>query len=121
MNGRLDETKEGLGQAQENYDQLMAAVGGRGGVREELELVWHELGADISAWQHNFCRNQTMKLLQEKAIEKYIDVFPITSSLHHLKKFLVSLGHIAKLCVARVLSDREIDELDEHTVNYYSR
>ncbi|CAO4382052.1 unnamed protein product [Caenorhabditis nigoni] len=113
MKEKLEQLKEDLEEAQDNYEQLMQAVGGKGAFREALEKCWSRLGADMSAWQQNFCGNHVMKLLKEDAIDEYTSLFPPSPTISHLKNFLKALGKIAQLCVPRSMSDEEMEELNE--------
>lgn len=74
----------------------------------------------MSAWQQNFTGNHTLKLLEEAAVLDYLGIFPAGSDRDGIATFLISLGKLQKLCVARTLSDDEIKLMDQHIVNYTS-
>uniref|UniRef100_A0A8R1DKN7 Zinc finger PHD-type domain-containing protein n=1 Tax=Caenorhabditis japonica TaxID=281687 RepID=A0A8R1DKN7_CAEJA len=108
-----EEAKERLKEKIEEYNLLMVAVNGMGPVRKSLEKAWKDLGADMSAWTQTFTGNHVLKLLDEDAIDKYLAVLAPSSIIPHVKQYLVAIGKIQKMCVAREMSAVEKEELNK--------
>uniref|UniRef100_A0A8R1I5V3 Uncharacterized protein n=3 Tax=Caenorhabditis japonica TaxID=281687 RepID=A0A8R1I5V3_CAEJA len=90
----------------------MVAVNGMGPVRKSLEKAWKDLGADMSAWTQTFTGNHVLKLLDEDAIDNAAHKRP-SSIIPHVKQYLVAIGKIQKMCVAREMSAVEKEELNK--------
>ncbi|PIC47986.1 hypothetical protein B9Z55_007137 [Caenorhabditis nigoni] len=85
---------------------------GNGLLRKELENGWKRNGADMCAFKQDFDGNHIAKLLKPESIDDYCSVFTPSSKLESMKSFLIHLGKIQQLCVARDLNAEEMDEMD---------
>ncbi|CAO4374138.1 unnamed protein product [Caenorhabditis nigoni] len=107
-----DELQESFKDLVETNDYRTQFWKGNGLLRKELENSWKRNGADMCAFKQDFNGNHIAKLLRPESIDDYCSIFTPSSKLESMKSFLIHLGKIQQLCVARDLNAEEMDEMD---------